>query len=314
MELMNHHSSSLTGGAMRSRRTVLISRALSALGVAGCMLALSASPAQAQLGRLKKAAEEAAKKKAGLDKTEETAKKVDEAKEDASITVERIDAVVAVLQPMVAAAERKAAAAAAEAEYEREKKVATSCLEAFGKSGVMPTGMMGEKYAKIVADVQATNDRAQKAMQAGNYRTAIATGDSATVMQVQSMGVIMNAKCKAYPHKPAAMISLEAQNLEDASNGKMARSESGGSGSLEVPSNNRGGMSTRLFGRTRERIALYGLLASRAITTNQAGKEGVFSDAERAALDSRKDIIAKMTPVFQTNGLQWKSWEDLKSW
>ena len=314
MRFVNHHSSSLTGGAVHSRRTIQLSRAFSALGVAACLLVGSASPAHAQLGRLKKAAEELARKKAGLDKPVEAPQKADEPKEDATITVERIDAVVAVLQPMVAAAERRAAAAAAEADYERDRKQVTSCLEAFGKSGVMPTGAVGEKYAKVASDVQAMNNRAERAMQAGKYRTAIATGDSAMVLQIESMGVIMNAKCKPYPHKPAAMISLEAQNLEDASSGKMARSESTGSGSLEVPSGGRGGMSTRLFGRTRERVALYGLLAARTITTNQAGKEGVFTDAERAALDSRKDIIAKMTPVFQSNGLQWKSWEDLKGW
>ena len=299
---------------MRSHHTVHISRVMSALGVIAFLLAASASPAHAQLGRLKKMAEEAAKKKAGLEKPAEAAKKVDEAKEDATITVERIDAIVAVLQPMVAAAERKAAAAAAEADYERDKKQVTSCLEAFGKAGVMPTAATGERYAKIAADVQAMNDRAEKAMQASNYRTAIATGDSAIVLQIQSAGVMVNAKCKPFPHKPVAMVNLEAQNLEDASSGKMSRSESSGSGSLEVPTGGRGGMSTRLFGRTRERLALYGLLAARTITTNQAGKEGVFTDAERAALDSRKDIIGKMTPVFQSNGLQWKGWEDLKSW
>jgi len=299
---------------MRSRRSIQISRALSALGVAVCMLGVSASPAHAQLGRLKKAAEEAARKKAGLDKAQDAKKDVDQAREDATISVERIDAIVAALQPMVAAAERRAAAAAVEADYERDQKQATACLEAFGNAGVMPTAATAEKYAKVNADIQTMNDRAEKAMQAGKYRTAIATGDSAMVLQMESAGVIMNAKCKPYPHKPTAMVNLEAQNLEDASSGKVANSESSGSELLEVPSNSRGGMSTRLFGRTRERIALYGLLAARAITTNQAGAEGVFTDAERAALDSRKDIIAKMTPVFRSNGLRWKSWEDLKSW
>ena len=115
---------------------------------------------------------------------------------------------------MVAAAERRAAAAAAEADYERDRKQATSCLIAFGKAGVMPNGAMGEKDAKVASEVQAMNNRAERAMQAGKYRTAIATGDSAMLLQIESMG-----------------------------------------------------------------------------------KEGVFTDAERTALNSRRDIIAKLTPV-----------------
>ena len=299
---------------MHSHRTNYLSHALASLGVVAFMLGASASPAQAQLGRLKKMAEEAAMKKAGLEKPEQAAKKADEAREDATITVERIDAIVAVLQPLVAAAERKAAAESAEGAYERNKEQVTACLDVFGKAGMMPTGATGEKYAKIVLEIQAKNDRAQKAMQASNFRTAVATTDSAMVMQIESLGIIVNAKCKPYPYKPVAMINVEAQNMEDASSGKMSPSESVGRGSLDVPSSGRGGMSTRLFGRTRERLALYGLLAARAITTNEAGNEGVFTDAERAALDSRKDVIGKMTPVFRSGGLSWKFWGDLKSW
>jgi len=289
-----------------------------AFGLSSLLVALAGTPAQAQLGRLKKMAGDAAKKKAGVEqpidkKTTETAV----ANESSAISSDRIDAVVAALEPLVASAEKQAAANAVRTQYEADAKQSQACVEAFATSGVMPSSTMAEEYGKSAQQLQVLSERAEKAMAAGQFRTGLATRDSAMVSQILGTAKLLSAKCKPYPYKPAAMITAEAQLLLDASEGRMKSGDSGdgsNGGTFEVPAASRGGMSTRMFGRTRERMALYGMLEARLITTNQAGAEGVFTNDERAALDGRKAQILRMAPLFHGRTLQWQTWPDLKAW
>ncbi len=294
----------------KARFVSLIGAVVVALG----LLTTAASPAHAQLGRLKKIAEDAAKKSAGVEKPTAPAKATaDEVKESGDITAERIDAVIAFLTPLVADAERVSALRVATSAYERDMKEASDCLSAFTKSGAMPSGDKAEEMNKFEKRQSALNKLATQALDAGDYRRGMAYQDSAGVTQARMMVAMFNAtKCKQVPYRPAIVIEDEARKLADATAGKTQPEE--GAAKIDVPASNRAGMSTRMFGLTRERIALYGLLATKAITTAQAGKEGVFTDAETAALNARKAQILKMEPLFKTSALEYKGWSDLTYW
>ena len=290
-------------GSMHRR---FIVRALAACGVSVGLIVASAVPASAQLGRLKRIAEDAAKKAA-------TGEKPEPGKESREITGERIDAVLAVLTPMIERAQREAASRDVAAAYERDQKEATQCLQAFAKAPTTPSASKAQEMSKSADRQAALFERSQKAMSAGQYRLALASQDSATVLQLQMTASMLNAtKCKPMPFRPTALIEADAKNLEAASQGTASSSRD--QRSFEVPPANRAGMSTQLFGLTRERIALYGLLATKAITNSEAGKQGVFSDAETAVLDARKTQLVKMAPLFKASALEYKGWGDIKNW
>ncbi len=290
---------------------------LTMLATALFLVGSSAQPAEAQLGRLKKIAEDAAKKKVAGDQPPEPAKKAAATvvpNEDATITIERLDAVVAVLTPLVADAERRAAAAAAVSGYEAAKKETEKCMEAFANAGLMPTAAAAEQLDKTAKQSERLTKTSQSAMAAGDYRTALYAQDSSTVLQVRGAGLMFGGKCKPYPFQPAAMLDASAASLANAAAGKGNARDGSAEGGLDVPASARAGMSTQMFGRTRERAALYALLAAKAITNNQAGTEGVFTDAEIAALEARKAVLMKLAPLFRGNALRYTTWADLKAW
>ncbi len=290
-------------------------RAWSALSTAVVLVATTSLPAEAQLGRLKKMAEDAAKKKAGVEQPKEPEKKTATAVagEDPTISAERLDAVIAVLSPLVTAAELQVASAAAAASYEAATKEASKCMETFASAGIMPTAAAAAEIDKSAKQTERLSKAAEQAMAAGNYRLSLYSQDSSTVSQIRGLGTMLGGKCKPYPYKPAAMLDAEAINLANAAAGK-ANAASGEEGAFEVPANQRAGMSTYMFGRVRERAALYALLATKTITNSQAGKEGVFTEAELATLDARKAALVKMAPLFKGNGLRYLTWNDIKAW
>ena len=51
-----------------------------------------------------------------------------------------------------------------------------------------------------------------------------------------------------------------------------------------------------------------------AIPADKAGKDGVFTDAERGALNARNTDIAKLAPMFKDGTMRWTNWGDITSW
>ena len=90
------------------------------------LLAASASPAAAQLGKLKKMGADAVKEAAAGKKPE--AKDPTAARVDYTITEERLSSIITVLTPFAVSAQREADARAASAAYEAKYKAANECI------------------------------------------------------------------------------------------------------------------------------------------------------------------------------------------
>jgi hypothetical protein len=79
-----------------------------------------------------------------------------------------------------------------------------------------------------------------------------------------------------------------------------------------IPAATRATFTKYQFALLRERIALFAL--SSADPTAKVGKEGVFTDEERAALTARAAEIQKLTPYFKNGTLAWVGSGDLSKW
>src|SRR5262245_12080359 len=123
-------------------------RRLTLVSYASLMAALSvsvATPAQAQIGRIKKIATDAAVNQA-------TGKKPDDptgAKITYEITNDRVSAIVAGLTPVLAAAQRDADAKAVKDAYETKYKAANDCLNKLQGGSPDLTKMQSKEYMAV---------------------------------------------------------------------------------------------------------------------------------------------------------------------
>ena len=254
------------------------------LAAGAAVIALTPASADAQLlKKIKKAAQDAV--------VDATAGKAAPAGSDAAatqaqanrsetieITEATIDTFLVAMRPMLAEAERRQAALAAE----RKLRDYDACIENTAQGvTTAPTaaGMAeSEKYMNQLVSVQQAY---AAALQAGDEQRAAALEDSVTTLaDLQAKAIFPVLKqCGARPRKPVRERAEKAVPTRPA------------------------GMTATSFGRLRERIALH-LLTD--------GEQGPTSDAERAALASRKEQLAPLAPLFKNGSLEWGTWHQLR--
>ncbi|MEO7997293.1 MAG: hypothetical protein ABI852_07600 [Gemmatimonadaceae bacterium] len=270
---------------------------------------LSPANASAQLGRLKKAAADAAKEKAGV-KTDAPGTA---ASSNYVITADRLSAVMALMETSMAKAERVAAARAVEADYNKKKKAYESCAETQLQTvvGKIPPVDAIQKSSAITQQSSALGQRLVAAQQAKKYREYIAMTDTMGISSMRSALVMFNleAKCSAPPYMPAALV--------DAAADKMNRDNSGSNGNTSggtvVASDERAGMTTQQYGMVRERMALWALQQTNNAPADN-NKFGVFTADEHAVLEAQGAKLKKWAPIFKDQPNTWSTWGDLKSW
>ena len=289
---------------LHNRRHIL---GIAALAFSAATL-MSPHTASAQLGRLKKAAADAAKEAAGVKPKNESGT------ENFPITVERLDAVLATLEPAMLEAQRVMALKAATAVYDNTRKAnekcvndATLALTAGGKAMVPSPAKMQQVAANGQVTVKMMQ-RLQPAIQAKRYREAAALQDSLALAgaSTASMMFDLEPKCGKLPYKPAVMLDDEAIN--------MARQGSGSTTNLVVvPPANRAGMTMQQFGMVRERAALWALQQTGNAPVGN-NKYSVFTTAEQSVLEARGDRLKKMAPFLKDQPARWTSWGELQTW
>lgn len=302
-----------------SRYTALLTSAL--------LLAATATPAQAQLGKLKKmgadAIKDAAKDKATGKKDSvvapATAAKGSSAstarKNNFTISEERLTLVLATLEPQVVAAERRMVALNASKAHEAKKKQSEACMQALGKSyNPMAAAAVYEKNeARITATQklsEAVASRLADAISKDDRRAMAFLQDSSLTLQMRSAVYTMGGACVVDFTPPAI---IQAQLDEVAAQQAASGSEVGESGVLFDPGAAAKSAMTRWeYGMVRERIALWALLKENPAL--EKGKEGVFTPEEEAVLSAHAASLKKMAPLFKSEALRWSTWSDLKSW
>jgi hypothetical protein len=298
---------------------------LRAASLAGALLVF-ASPAQAQFGKLKKigadAIKDAAKDKmSGANKkdsatTSTGAKAASSAgsasassssvkKNDFTLTEDRVALVLVSLESQVADAQKRDEGIRAIRAYLLSKQALDSCIQLATKRATPAT--MGASAQKNSARITAIDDQARAAskrmsaaMEAGDMKTAGMIADTVNVLQTRSGLLTMGATCKA-EFKPAALAERDNGQQDDDVNGTY----NPGATVTEL-------LSRYEYGMLRERIALWALLQENPSLAK--GKEGVYTDAEQAALTANAAGIKKLTPYFKSDAMIWKTWNDLKSW
>ena len=276
-------------------------------GAAIAALVFAPSMAAAQLGRLKKAAVDAAK-----DKT--TGKKDDAPSngEDYVITADRLSAVMAVMEPQMKAVQADMARKASTDDYIARKKAFESCAETAVKSrapGAMPSTTAMQKYGASVQKIGPMSQRAQAALQAKKYREYIAINDTTTVMSLLSTLIMMDMDGKCKPaYKPDALINDEAEQAARNGSGSSSSSDQ-----LTIAPAGRAGMTNRQFGMVRERVALWALQQSNNAPTGTSKYQN-FTPAEQSVLETRGDRLKAMGPTLKVASQHWLAWGDIANW
>lgn len=291
----------------------------------GLLLMVVASPAQAQLGRLKKlgadAVKDAAKDKLAGKKDTATvapatasssgggtsAKKV-----DLALTDDRIALVVASLQPMVAEAQKREELARVTREYRAKTEATNKCMEAATKSfNPMTMGSMSEKTQADLERAGARTEAAQKRLSAAierqDRRAQLFLQDTVNVLLQRSAYLTMGAKC-TIDFTPTAIIEAQI-----AAQSRTVVSEDMDSDTFDPPAVAKEQLTRYQYAVIRERIALWALQQDNP-TLKGVGKEGVFTAEEQAALAANAADIKKLTPYFKSGSMRWSTWGDLKAW
>ncbi len=296
-------------------------RAAAILGYCSVISALSvmtASPAAAQLGIIKKMATEKAKEAAGV-KEPDNAQKGGGAKIDYTVTDERLTAIVGALTPYVEAAKRQVAEAeqakavqGMKADHEAKVKAVSDCMSKVAGSGALPDmgWMQTPKGEAFQARMVALGKRVSTVSSNPGSVAALALQDTMTVMSAQQVAYMYpKSGCAPMPYMPKALLDYnaasQARMMQGGTNGP-----SRGDNSMEVPADRRANMTTGQFGRVREVIAIW-LLQQSGDLPPTAYK---FTDAEKSVLSAKSAQIKELTPLFKSNALMWATWGDIKSW
>ena len=277
-----------------------MSRPFTTLSCASLAAVLSvglATPGEAQIGRIRKIATDAATGKKPEDPTA--------ARVTYEITADRLSAIVTALTPALAAAQRDADAKAATAAYDAKYKTASECLTKAMTGTPDPAGMQGDKYTAIADKLSTITSKLSAAMTAKRHRESVALQDTAIVLQTSMGAMLFKHTCPAMPYKPPVVIDqLAAQMANHEAN------PSGTPNELQVPPEARAGMTTGQWGRVRERLAVWLLIQSGDLPATSEK----FTDAEQAVLSARSADIKKFGPLFKSGSMQWVHWTDVKSW
>lgn len=289
----------------------------------GVLALLSARPAEAQLGKLKKmgadAIKDAAKEKVSGGKTPEptsaAASPTASKKANAApvLTTDKIALIVASLAPQLKDAIRRDAASRANAEWAPKKKANDECINTLSQNpdpmALLANTQKNEaKISALQKQSEAANARLNKASAAGDLRAQTFLQDTVNVLMLRGALLSTSGKCTA-EFTPTAILEYQITERERYAKGGNGDSAEG----FDPGSAVRGGMTQYEYGLLRERIALWALLQENPALRG-AGKEGVFSAEETAALTAHAADIKKMAPLFQSEALIWKTWSDVKTW
>lgn len=294
--------------------------------VVTCALALAfAAPAEAQLGgRLKKlgkdAVKEAAKgatkgtsadsaKGAGAATAAAGSSAAGSASADYAITGDRVQLVLAAIAPATEQARIAARAKEESAAYQAAMSKFERCLDGVMSSGATPSPAAAQQVGKVNAANDALQTRYNAAVSANDLRKQAYLHDSTQVGQQLMLVTLYGAKgkCGTPPYQPSSMIEMEI-----ISQGSTVAAD--GLPNLVVVDPAKSAFTRYQFGMIRERIALYAMLKAGLIPTSALGKEGVFTDAELAALDAKSAELVKLAPLFKAGTLRWTNISDLSGW
>lgn len=297
---------------MRSRVSVRVVNSVVAL----LLCTVVSSPAEAQLGRLKKAAQDAVKDKLANKKDSvttshapasaaKTASSSSSASVSYALTADHIELVLSSLEPAIAYAQRLQSATQLSAEYKKQQDQANACMEQVKKSyDPMKAMNMSDKTMNEITRLSDRAGEAQKramtAYEKNDQRTYLLAMDTATVLLTQSAVVTMGGSCNL-PYAPVAVIDMQVTAKSDAA-------ESG----INPTAAAKAKLTHTQFGRMRERIALWGMLQENP--SMKVGSEGVFTADEHAALQARAADVKRMTAYFKDSTLRWSTWGDVTTW
>lgn len=319
--------SAFHGRQIAGAHPIAHSRLLLTAGLTLLLLALCASSAEAQLGRLKKmgadAIKDAAKDKLSTDKKDAAKPGATPASsatpaaaskpKSAGMPVlddDRIALVLASLGPLVKEAQIRADAEAASRAYVEKKKIGDACVQQASKN-VNPMAMAAaaqKNSARITALQKQTEPmqrRLNKAVEDKDLRTQLYLQDSLSVLSMRSASLSMGTTC-IFEFAPPAMLEARLLEMQD-------RSSSGDGGNFDPGEATRGVLSRYEYGILRERIALWALLQENPALKG-LGKEGVFTAEEQAALGIHAAEIKKLTALFKSDAMIWKGWSDVRDW
>ncbi len=288
------------------------------------LLATSVSTAQAQFSKLKKIGADAMKDKA---KEKVAGKEAPEATKSGTSVVEgksvaadskpvnmtlnasQLELMLAALTPMAADAEKATQARRLAAVHAQKNEAAKKCMESgqaalmAGRTPPAPTAATKARSRQLEKDAERLSAVLAASYADGNRRVGAFAQDSMLTMQMQAAVLGMGLSC-TFEFTPAAV--METQVATYGMSGDLPESQSA------VPLEAHTTFTKYQFALLRERIALFAL--SSADPTLKVGKEGVFTDEERAALTARMAEIQKLQPYFKNGSLAWKGSGDLAAW
>lgn len=280
------------------------------------LLAATAPTAQAQItNRLKKLAKDAAKNAVSGGKDSATTSAAGaaggntSAKVDLTITVDRVTMVLAALKPAVEKAQMIATAKAEKEAYDAKLNAAQSCVQNATGANAMPTQAGMAAAEKILARQEALSKRYNAALLGDDMRKRVYLEDSLQVVTHLYTATMFGtlSKCGARPYAPTSLLELTVLERRGGGNDDGARE-------LTIDEPARSAMTRYQFGMVRERIALYAMGEAGLVAASKLGKEGVFTDAELAVLQSHRDELVKMAPLFKSSALTWSGSSDLRGW
>ena len=290
-----------------------------------------ATPAHAQLGKLKKIGAEAAKKAADeklTGKKESTATPGTGTSSDAAsatsgqaaakpttvsyaLSDEHVTLVLNALTPRLEAARTRQALTQARREFAIRDSTNKACFQKITAGGVDPMAMMAatqrnagpiEKLDKQAASL---STRLSAASNAQDRRAMHYLQDSLNTVQMRSTALRMGSSCTS-DFRPALLI--EADIAANGQSGDVGSERGQFDPSGEVKST----LTTAQFGRLRERLALWALLQDNPGL--KVGKDGVFTEDEQSVLTAHAAEIKRLAPYFRDDSMRWKDWNDVKSW
>lgn len=295
------------------------------LAVATALLAVS-SPAEAQLGKLKKMgadlAKDAAKEK--IDGKKETPAKpgstgsssgsVSSRNAELTLDEDRVALVVASLQPMVADAERRRELRIVREQHEQKVAAMQACASAAqARASSMPPMTLAERMQqneaalnRLTKEIEGLTQRLSTAISANDTRKRIYITDSVSVAQSRMALLAVGANC-AVEYTPSLVLEEQVR-----SESRTVASDNMDDGAFNPPAVVKENLTPYQYGLLRERIALWALKQENP--SLKVGKQGTFTPEEEAALQANASDIRKLTPLFKDGSLRWSSWGDLGRW
>jgi hypothetical protein len=296
-----------------------IARAALGLALGSALLAVPATTAHAQFGKLVKraaavateaasqAAAQAASDRAAATAPEHAtggAERASSARAAASgaranesrieITPERLDAFVVAMRGPIEAAQQRAARSAARdaatsagAAYRTKVEARQACRSrAAASAPTVTTPATLQRNAELSQHIQPLMLRLSEAESAGNKSLAAQLTDSTELIAERMMDNLQPGvaqQCGPRPQRPASAV---ADDTDPAADPPTARPV--------VPS----GMTPAQFGLLRERVAAW-LIGD--------GRRYAFTEAELVALESRRTALAPLAAHFRDRTLEWRN-------